>query len=41
MTYLVTAKEGKLKSAALKLHFRDGGKEIDLPFAVESVKMTK
>lgn len=41
MTYLVTAKEAALKSATLKLLFRDGGKKIDLPFTVETVAMTK
>lgn len=41
MTYLVTTNKDKLKSATLKLHFRDGGKEIDLPFTVKTVEMTK
>ena len=41
MTYVVTAKKDALKSATLKLLFRDGGKEIELPFTVESVKVTK
>jgi hypothetical protein len=41
MTYVVTAEKDALKSATLKLLFRDGGKEIELPFTVESVKVTK
>ncbi len=41
MTYVVTAKKDALKFATLKLLFRDGGKEIELPFTVESVKVTK
>lgn len=41
MTYVVTAKKEALKSATLKLLFRDGAKEVELPFTVESVKVIK
>ena len=39
MVYLVTAKQDAAQTATLKLHFRDGATEVDLPFAVETVEV--